>query len=73
MQGDQSSGEIQVIGGDNFEKLKGKVSITSPVQYSICMTSLCVLPCAMYVECAGGGGKRRQSRVVAGCNVCVQW
>lgn len=24
-QGDQSTGEIQVIGGDNFEKLKGKV------------------------------------------------
>jgi hypothetical protein len=26
MQGDHSSGEIKVIGGDNFEKLKGKVS-----------------------------------------------
>ena len=24
-QGDHSSGEIQVIGGDNFEKLRGKV------------------------------------------------
>lgn len=30
-QNDQSTGEIQVIGGDNLENLQGKVNVTQPI------------------------------------------
>ncbi len=42
VQGEHSSGEIQVIGGDNFEKLRGKVrvslqTLTVITSYLFCM------------------------------------